>query len=101
MPYKLSSNHFFILAEQDMRTICNSLLGDHGVTYCCYLRIYDNRSCTILATDTRLMQYVFENDVPQGAPIESRLITEQFNYFILPANSTYQKFLEDAKNYFN
>jgi DNA-binding CsgD family transcriptional regulator len=99
-PIALSDNHAFLTSENDMKTICQDHLGQYGIRYFEYLRVYDDGQCIFLSSNQDLTRYIFDNDIPVTAPIQENYIKENFHYFVLPVGD-YIKPVHDVKNYFN
>lgn len=94
--FKPFKNPLFLTAERDIRTICDGFLTPLGISYFNYLRFYNDGSCYFLTTHGKVIEHIFENDVPIAAPIEEKYIKKNFNYFLLPIGS-YDKYLHDMK----
>lgn len=96
----LSDNHICFTSEQDLKTMCQAELGQYGVSYFEYLRVYDDGRCILLANNQKLVRYVFDTELPVLAPVQDQYINKKFHYLILPVEK-YVKALDDAINYFN
>lgn len=96
----LSENHFFLNVEEEMRNTCSNILAQHGITYFNFARVYNDGSCCYFATQSRLIRYTFDQHVPVAAPVSPNLITNKFNYLVLPLG-LYNKVIHDAITEFN
>lgn len=100
IPSTIPKNPHFNLAEENVRSICNSLLNPVGITYFNYLRFYNDGSCYLVTTHGKVIEYVFEHHIPVAAPISEKYVKKNFNYFILPMGN-YEKYVHYIKNEFN
>ncbi len=96
----LPKNHISFTSESDMRSLCQTTLAPFGITYFNYLRIYDDGWGYILSTRSQLVNYVFENKIPLAAPVQPEVVSEKFNYLILPVGA-YEKSVHEVKVHFN
>ena len=95
----LSDNHVFMTAAHDLKALTDERLKQHGVSHFAFRRAYDDGRTFIIGNDQQIVRYVFENEVPV-APVDSKLIQDNFNYLILPIGN-YKKILSELKNNFN
>jgi DNA-binding CsgD family transcriptional regulator len=94
------TNHFYLTAEKEMQDIYFNKLGLFGVRYFEYLRVYDDGHSVIIASNKDLIRYVFDNELPMGAPIQQEYIQDKFHYFILPIGQ-YEQPVHHVIAYFN
>jgi LuxR family quorum-sensing system transcriptional regulator SolR len=89
-----------LIAERDILEICEKSLGLYGIRYLEFLRLYDDGSCIILASNKELIQYLFDNNVAIIAPIQDQFIQDNFHYFVLPIGC-YERAIHDIKAHYS
>ena len=72
----LSDNHLTLSSEDEIRQICCNLLNPVGISYFNYLRYYNDGTSYLLTTHSRLIKYIFENNIPVAAPVLSGVMTK-------------------------
>ncbi|MDF1654592.1 MAG: helix-turn-helix transcriptional regulator [Coxiellaceae bacterium] len=88
------------VSEQIANNLCHTLFETTPIDFFAFVRAYDNGTCQIISTSTKIYNNLFDNHYRITADIPDEILKKRFAYLI-PEDGPYHKAMHDFKSIIN